>query len=47
MFLILEREKSVDFLELYYLSRNVVIVKDVDIDKVKIEDDLKKFRVGV
>lgn len=42
-----EREKSVDFSELYYLSRNAVIVKDADIDKVKTEDDLKKLRVGV
>ncbi len=32
-----EREKSVDFSELYYLSRNAVIVKDADIDKVKLK----------
>lgn len=42
-----EREKSVDFSDLYYISKNAVIVRDGDEDKIKTEDDLKKLKVGV
>lgn len=42
-----ERKKSVDFSDLYYISKNAVIVRDGDEDKIKTEDDLKKLKVGV
>lgn len=42
-----EREKSVDFTDLYYVSYNAVIVKSGDENKIKSEEDLKKLRMGV
>lgn len=42
-----EREKSVDFTDLYYISYNAVIVKAGDENKIKSEEDLKKLRIGV
>lgn len=42
-----KRRKSVDFSELYYVDKNVVIVKKGNEDKVKTDEDLKKIKVGV
>ncbi|WP_122639265.1 transporter substrate-binding domain-containing protein [Romboutsia sp. Marseille-P6047] len=42
-----EREKSVDFSNLYYEDKNVVIVKKGDEDKIKSDEDLKNIKIGV
>lgn len=42
-----ERVKNADFSDLYYVDKNVVIVKKGEEDKIKSDEDLKNIKVGV
>ena len=42
-----EREKSVDFTDLYYTGKNIVAVKEGEEDKIKSVDELKNLKIAV
>lgn len=42
-----ERKNSIDFTDLYYVSKNAVIVREGEESTIKTEEDLKKANVGV
>lgn len=41
-----EREKTIDFSDIYYEPKNYLLVKKDDIDKYKSEDDIKDLSIG-
>ena len=41
-----ERQKQVDFSDLYYTGENAVLVRTENADQVKTEDDLKGMKIG-
>lgn len=42
-----ERDKSVDFTDLYYTGKNIVAVKEGEEDKIKSVDELKNLKIAV
>ncbi len=42
-----EREKSIDFSDIYYEPKNYLLVNKTDLGKYKSEDDIKNLSIGV